>query len=100
MGGVDRVEPTITPDELYHKYIKQCRPVVIKKGLLDNWPAQQRWSRENLIERYGSLPLKVARGPQPGGRKHDGETIGEEPGLEPDIEDRQIAADNEHEDTH
>ena len=64
--GIDKVEPTITPEELYEKYIKLAKPVVIKKGLLDNWGAWNTWKAGAIEKLHGDVVLQVARGPKPG----------------------------------
>jgi hypothetical protein len=64
--GIARVPATISVDELYAGYISQGRPVVIGKGLLANWGAQESWRLDELIRTRGGIGLKVARGPKPG----------------------------------
>jgi len=39
-------------------YIDQGKPVVIQ-GLLDDWPARTKWTRESLQRRFGQEPVKV-----------------------------------------
>lgn len=70
---VDKVPATITANELYDKYISVGRPVVIKKGLLNNWGAQEQWKFEKLLQTRGDLSVVVARGPKPGINEWDKE---------------------------
>ena len=62
---VDHVEASISGEDLLEKYIKLNRPVVIKKGLLDDWEARNEWTLDNLVAKHGGLVLQVAKGPQP-----------------------------------
>jgi hypothetical protein len=47
------------------EYLKLNRPVVIGKGLIESWPAKQKWTAFDLIASYGALEFKVGNGPQP-----------------------------------
>ena len=35
--SIDRVEASITPEELYNNYISKGKPVIIKRGLISKW---------------------------------------------------------------
>merc|ERR1719272_174743 len=60
----------ITAEELKNKYIKLNRPVLIGKGLIEDWPAkgQGKWAIHALVEGHGDMELKVGIGPQPDAR--------------------------------
>ncbi|KAK2153919.1 hypothetical protein LSH36_281g03066 [Paralvinella palmiformis] len=48
----------IGPEEFFHEYIKQSRPVIIKNAVV-NWPAWHKWSQEYLWEKYGNKTVHV-----------------------------------------
>jgi lysine-specific demethylase 8 len=49
-----------TPRELAQAFVARSRPVVLE-GLLDRWPAMQRWSIGFLKERCGDARVTVSR---------------------------------------
>jgi len=65
MGGVKHLPADVSAEEVYG-YIKAGRPFVIAKGLLDDWPAMHKWTKEGLLKHYPGIKLKVAKGPKPG----------------------------------
>ena len=62
----DRVPPNITHDELYDRYVSKNRPVIITRGIIDSWPANEAWSRSELLNNWGDLKVKVGDKPQNG----------------------------------
>jgi hypothetical protein len=48
----------LSRDEFVERYVIGCRPVVIT-GLAKDWPALQRWSPQDLKQRFGHLEVEV-----------------------------------------
>jgi ribosomal protein L16 Arg81 hydroxylase len=48
----------LSRDEFVERYVHCCRPVVIQ-GLARDWPAMQRWSPQDLKQRFGHLEVEV-----------------------------------------
>jgi len=48
---------SVTAEQFRERFEVPCKPCVIT-GLLDNWPAYQKWSYQSLSERYGNVRLK------------------------------------------
>jgi Cupin-like domain len=48
----------LSRDEFVERYVRGCRPVVIQ-GLARDWPAMQRWSPQDLKQRFGHLEVEV-----------------------------------------
>ena len=48
----------LSRDEFVERYVHGCRPVVIT-GLARDWPALQRWSPQDLKQRFGHLEVEV-----------------------------------------
>ncbi|MBN8490121.1 MAG: cupin-like domain-containing protein [Burkholderiales bacterium] len=48
----------LSRDEFIERYVIGCRPVVIT-GLARDWPALQRWSPQDLKQRFGHLEVEV-----------------------------------------
>jgi hypothetical protein len=48
----------LSRDEFVDRYVHGCRPVVIQ-GLARDWPALQRWSPQDLKQRFGHLEVEV-----------------------------------------
>lgn len=49
-----------TPAEFERVYVRRGQPVIIT-GAIERWPARTLWSADYLKERYGALPVSVAR---------------------------------------
>jgi Ankyrin repeats (3 copies) len=54
----------IDGEMLFKEYIGRGIPVLIR-GLLEEWPALQMWTRANLTEDFGDLRVEVRRGNLP-----------------------------------
>ncbi len=48
-------------DEFIERYLAGCRPVVLQ-GIVDDWPALQRWSPADLKPRFDPLEVEVQMG--------------------------------------
>ena len=48
----------ITGKEIYEKYLALNRPVLIR-GLIDDWPAVEKYKRANLYRDHGNLSVHV-----------------------------------------
>jgi Tfp pilus assembly protein PilF len=51
----------LSRDDFLRDYYSTNRPVIIT-GMLDNWPALQKWTPEYLREHYGHLTVEVQAG--------------------------------------
>jgi Tfp pilus assembly protein PilF len=47
-----------TRDEFLRDYYSVNRPVVIQ-GMMDNWPAMEKWTPDHLREHYGHLTVEI-----------------------------------------
>ena len=59
IGELDRVRG-ITAREFFHEYYAKRKPVVLE-GMMDDWPAMQRWSFDHFREEYGAEEVRVGR---------------------------------------
>src|SRR4029079_12430772 len=48
----------VSSDEFVMRYVRGCRPVVLT-DLARDWPALQRWSPQDLKERFGHLDVAI-----------------------------------------
>lgn len=65
---VDFVEPTIDPKKLLTDYIQQHRPVVIKAGSIEHWPATEKWANiTSMMELYSNISVRISELPTPDG---------------------------------
>jgi hypothetical protein len=48
----------VSSDEFVMRYVRGCRPVVLT-DLARDWPALQRWSPQDLKERFGHLDVEI-----------------------------------------
>ena len=55
--GGKRRKGCLSPEEFERSYSGR-RPVILK-GLLDGWPARERWRRREFVEAYGAAPVHV-----------------------------------------
>ena len=59
--ALDRINVSqISTTEFLQKYILGGRPVVIE-GIVDEWPAVQKWAYDAFVETYGEIPINVSR---------------------------------------
>jgi ribosomal protein L16 Arg81 hydroxylase len=56
-AGVEK-RGQLSREEFTERYVRGCRPVVIQ-GLARDWPALQRWSPQDLKQRFGHLEVEV-----------------------------------------
>lgn len=56
----------VSVEEFIEKFEKPCRPVIIQ-GITKNWPGQELWQINKLIERFGESMFKI--GESDSGRK-------------------------------
>ena len=40
-------------------YIAERRPFKISKGVYDNWPAMQKWTKSGLLTHYAGVTVNV-----------------------------------------
>ena len=59
IGELDRVRG-ITSREFFHEYYAKRKPVVLE-GMMEDWPAMQRWSFDHFREEYGAEEVRVGR---------------------------------------
>ena len=64
---IDHVRADMTAEDFAAKYVTTNRPVVIGRGLLDSWPALQRWTKQGLLEHYGKEVVFPSGVPLPNG---------------------------------
>merc|ERR1712100_438772 len=57
LGRIDR-RSSLSVEEFVREYDKKCRPVLIT-DLVQRWPAQDTWSWEALVEKYGDQKFKT-----------------------------------------
>lgn len=50
----------ITKKEFFRDYVDQGRPVLLS-GKLNRWPARQRWTRKELLKKYGLKTVATLR---------------------------------------
>lgn len=62
--GVDVLVPTVDAT-LLATYFRQNRPCLISAGLLANWPALKRWSKQGLQRSYSDVRVGVGRSISP-----------------------------------
>ena len=55
--GGKRRKGCLSPEEFERSYAGR-RPVILK-GLLDGWPARERWRRREFVDLYGAAPVRV-----------------------------------------
>jgi hypothetical protein len=48
----------VSRDEFVERYVRGCRPLVIT-DIAKDWPAMQRWSPQDLKERFGHLDIEI-----------------------------------------
>jgi hypothetical protein len=48
----------VSRDEFIERYVRGCRPVVLTDVTFD-WPAMQRWSPQDLKQRFGHLEVEI-----------------------------------------
>ena len=59
-GRVEK-RPSPSRDEFVERYVLGCRPLVLTDVTRD-WPAMQRWSPEDLKQRFGHLTVEIQDG--------------------------------------
>ncbi|WP_250847199.1 DUF6065 family protein [Aquisphaera insulae] len=59
-GEVERRDK-LPRSEFLEAYYSTNRPVIIT-GMMDDWPAMQRWSLDSFAERFGDRPIEVQAG--------------------------------------
>lgn len=52
------VEKDITPQEFQKKYVKKNKPVILK-GLVDKWPALQKWDFDFFANQHGDVAINA-----------------------------------------
>ena len=55
---IDYLDSKITSRKIIDDYLYQRKPVVIR-GLIDDWPARQKWSLSWFSEKYGNIYTNV-----------------------------------------
>ena len=55
--GGKRRKGCLSPEEFERSYAGR-RPVILK-GLLDGWPARERWRRREFVDLYGAASVRV-----------------------------------------
>jgi hypothetical protein len=55
----------LTSEIFKEEYLKLNRPLIMGKGLIESWPANQKWTSFDLIAQHGTKQFKVGNGPQP-----------------------------------
>jgi hypothetical protein len=59
MTPIERIAPP-SAEEFRERYVKPGRPVIVT-GVMDSWPALQKWSLEYLSDAFGARTVPVAR---------------------------------------
>lgn len=60
VGAIER-RHQLTRDEFYQQYYLANRPVIIT-GMLEHWPAMQRWNFDYLRQHFGECEVEVQMG--------------------------------------
>lgn len=60
VGAIER-RHRLTRDEFYQQYYLANRPVIIT-GMLEHWPAMQRWNFDYLRQHFGECEVEVQMG--------------------------------------
>ena len=54
----------LTPAKFVSEYVAKMKPVILRaktaKGLLQDWGAWTAWSRQGMLERYGSVEVNIS----------------------------------------